>query len=82
MIGHLKMMEKCHLNYLDEQNKRMESKLPSDARKIEKKLRPSKLERKIDLKFRGNKLQHQCNIKLVEELEKKVFLYLKARSVV
>ena len=39
---------------IDKQNKRMESKLRSDARQIEKKSNISKPEQKINFKFKGN----------------------------
>ena len=55
----------------DKQNIIMESKLHSDARQIEKKLKLSKPEREINFKFRGSKIQHQFNVKLVEELKNK-----------
>ena len=52
----------------------MESKLHSDARQTEKKLKLSKAEREIDIKFKSNNIQHQFNVKLVEELENISFL--------
>ena len=47
----------------------MKSKLESDARQIEKKLKLSKLEREIDFKFKANEIQLQFNVKLVKKLE-------------
>ena len=61
----------------DKQNKRMEWKLHSDARKIEKKLKLSKPEQEIDFNFQGNKMQHYFNVKLVKELENISFLVSK-----
>ena len=58
----------------DQQNKIMVSKIHSDARQIEKKLKFSKPEREIDLKFKGNEIQHEFNVKLVEELGSISFL--------
>ena len=52
----------------------MVSKIHSDARQIEKKLKFSKPEREIDLKFKGNEIQHEFNVKLVEELGSISFL--------
>ena len=61
----------------DKQNKRMEWKLHSDARKIEKKLKLSKPEQEIDFNFQGNEMQHYFNVKLVKELENISFLVSK-----
>ena len=52
----------------------MESKLHSDSRQIEKKLKLSKPKPEINFKFKGNKMQHHFTIKLVEELENIKFL--------
>ena len=62
---------------IDKQNKRMESKLRSDTRKIEKELKLSKPEQEIDLKVKGNEMQHYFNVKLVKELENISFLVSK-----
>ena len=77
MIGHLEMKEKYYLNQfvnilaksLTKKNKRMKSKLESDVRQIEKKLKLSKPEREIDFKFKANDIQLQFNVKLVKKLE-------------
>ena len=61
----------------DKQNKRMEWKLHSDARKIEKKLKLSKAEQEIDFNFQGNEMQHYFNVKLIKELENISFLVSK-----
>lgn len=58
----------------NKQNKRMESKLHSDARQIAKKLKLSKPEQEMDFKFKSNKMQHQFNVKLIAELENICFL--------
>ena len=52
----------------------MESKLHSDSRQIEKKLKLSKPKPEINFKFKGNKMQYHFTIKLVEELENIKFL--------
>ena len=68
MIGHLKMKEKCRLNFFElveffltkdstKKNKKMESKLHSDSRQIEKKFKLSKPDREIDFKFKGNEIK-------------------------
>ena len=64
---------------VDKQNKRMEWKLHSDARKIEKKWKLSKPEQEIDFNFQGNEMQHVklFNVKLVKELENISFLVSK-----
>ena len=90
MVGHLKMKEKCHLNYFvnvltkksTKKNKRIESKLYSDARQTEKKLKSPTQNKKSTSDFKVKEYNISALLNWSKNWKTYVFLYSKTRSVV